>query len=279
MILLTGATGTIGGAVLRRLADRGTPLRAMTRDPSRARLPAGVDVVAGDYDDPRSLSAAVAGADAAFLATPGGPTTDRYDRALLAAARSAGVRTVVKLSSIGTGTNQGADWHRAGEDALRTSGLGWTILRPSAFASNALRWVDAVRAGGPVPNLTGTGAQGVIDPRDIAEVAADALVSDRHRGRTYTLTGPELLTVPDQVRQLAAAVGRPIGTVDVPAEAARRDLLGAGMSADHVDSVLAGLAIIRAGGNAVLSDGVVRALGRTPRSFRTWVRDHVDAFR
>ncbi|GAB2445936.1 NAD(P)H-binding protein [Streptosporangium sandarakinum] len=277
MILITGATGTIGSEVLRRIAARGEAVRALTRDPSRARTPPGVEVVAGDFDDPASLERAVSGVDGVFLVAPGGPSTERYDLAVLAAARSAGVRKVVKLSSIGADATDD-HWHRTGEQAVRAGGMSWTLLRPSAFAGNALQWAAAVRADEPVPNMTGTAAQGVIDPRDIAEVAVEALVSAKHEGQTYTLTGPELLSFPDQIARLEAALGRTIKTVDVPLDVVREQMLASGMDGEMVESRLRGLKIIRDGGNAVLTDGVERALGRPPTDFGAWVLDHLDAF-
>ncbi|MFD8495053.1 NAD(P)H-binding protein [Amycolatopsis sp. NPDC059657] len=278
MILVTGATGTIGSEVVRRLAARGEAVRALTRDPSRA--PAGVEAVAGDLDRPESLAPAVAGAETIFLLTRGGPSAARHDLAMVEAARSAGVRKIVKLSSIGLDVldESEVDWHREGERAVRDSGLVWTMLRPSAFASNTLRWAAPIRDGKPIPNLTADAAQGVVDPRDVAEVAADALVSPRHEGKVYSLTGPELLTTADQAAQLGAAIGTALTTIDVPIGSVRAQLLASGMDTAFADATITGLEIIRSGRNAVLADGVERALGRPPGSFKTWAIDHATAF-
>lgn len=281
MILVTGATGTIGSEVVRLLDARGEKVRALTRDPARARLPAGVEVVRGDYLDGASVTAAMSGATAAFLVGVLGAQDKDRDQALVEAAREAGVSRVVKLSAIGTGdpgVGQVGAWHLAGEQAVAQSGLAWTILRPSAFASNTASWAEPIRSGGPVPNLTGTGAQGVIDPRDVAEVAAESLCSARHTGRTYTLTGPELVTVADQAATLTAVLGRTIDTVDVPADAARTQLLASGSSAAQVDGMSAGLAYIRTGRNAVLTDDVADVLGRPARTYREWAQDHKSIF-
>ncbi|SDY17101.1 Uncharacterized conserved protein YbjT, contains NAD(P)-binding and DUF2867 domains [Amycolatopsis xylanica] len=279
MILITGATGTIGSEVVRRLTARGEPLRALTRDPSRA--PSGVETVVGDLDRPESLAPAVAGVEAVFLLTQGGPSAARHDLAMVEAARSAGVRKIVKLSSIGLDVldESEVDWHREGERAVRDSGLAWTMLRPSAFASNALRWAAPIREGQPIPNLTGNAAQGVVDPRDVAEVAADALVSSKHEGEIYTLTGPELLTTADQADRLGVAIGTALTTVDVPLGSVRAQLLASGMDPEFADATVTGLEIIRSGRNAVLADGVERALGRPPTSFTAWATDHAPAFR
>ncbi|MFJ4649859.1 NAD(P)H-binding protein [Nocardia sp. NPDC088792] len=282
MIVITGATGTIGSEVVRQLAGRGEKVRAVTRDPERARVPEGVEVVRGDYADPASLAAAFAGAEAAFLV--GQVTLDNsdVDAKLIAAARDAGVARLVKLSAIGTGdTVLGpfATWHMPGERAISESGRVWTILRPSSFASNTLSWVAPIKAGKPVPNMTGTGAQGVIDPRDIAAVAVEALTSDDHAGRVYTLTGPEPLSVPQQAATLGAALGREIEVDDIPLEQVREALLAAGRSEAFADRATAGQTFIRNGGNTTVTRDVERVLGRAPRTYADWARDHAAAFR
>ncbi|ADP80932.1 NAD(P)H-binding protein [Pseudofrankia inefficax] len=286
MILVTGATGTVGGEVLRLLSARGARVRAMTREPARLRLSEGAPIegVRADFDHVDSLHRAIAGVDSVFLLTmpgPGGSVAER-DRAMIGAARAGGVRKVVKLSAIGGNADDADDLpsprHRAGEQALAASGLTWSALRPSAFASNTLSWAAAIRAGEPVPNLTGEGAQGVIDPRDVAAVAVEALLTDEHDGAAHTLTGPELLSVPDQVAQLATELRRAITTVDVPAPAVRRQLVSAGFDPSVADSAVDGYQLIRDGGNTVVTDDVERILGRPARTFRAWARDHRTAF-
>ncbi|MCS7476170.1 NAD(P)H-binding protein [Umezawaea endophytica] len=269
MILISGATGTIGREVVRQLTDLDVPLRAMSRGGG------GPHGVRADFDDPKSLRRAVDGVDALFLLTAPATATSRHDVAMLDAAREAGVAKVVKLSAIGTGSTT-ADgrvigaWHLAGERAVRASGAAWTILRPSSFASNVLRFA----AEGRLANLTGDGKQGVVDPRDVAAVAVAALTADGHAGRTYTLTGPELLSVPEQAAQLGQVLGRAVGTVEVPLE----HLLGSGMDPAAAEEVTRGTAWVRAGHNAVVTDDVERVLGRPPRRFADWVRDNAGLF-
>lgn len=283
MLLITGATGTVGTHVVRLLADKGHAVRAMTRDRAKMRRFPEVEVVQADFDDPASLRQAVAGVEAAFLLTAPESPTPRHDLAFLDAARSAGITKIVKLSAIGTGTKIDADttlgaWHLQAEQAVRASGVAWTLLRPSTFASNFLRWVDTINAGEPIPNLTGTGTQGVIDPRDVAAVAVEALLSSAHAGQIYALTGPELLSVPDQAARLEHLLGRPVNTVDLPLNAARAQMLASGMDISVVDVIITGSAWVRAGHNAILTADVTRVLGRPPASFDTWARDHRHAF-
>ncbi|WP_067707002.1 NAD(P)H-binding protein [Nocardia yamanashiensis] len=281
MIVITGATGTIGSVAVRILAARGVPVRAVTRNPETAAFPAEVEVVRGDYTDTASMAAAFAGAEAAFLVGLLGPDFIETEQALIETARAAGVRRLVKLSAIGTGDpelGRVGTWHLPGEQAVRDSGAAWTILRPSSFASNTRSWAAMVRAGQPVPNMTGTGTQGVIDPRDVSEVAVTALLSDAHAGQVYTLTGPELLSTADQVAVLAELTGRPIEVFDIEERQAREFMLGAGMSEEFADGSLAGQAFVRAGGNAVVTGDVERVLGRAPRTYADWARDHAEAF-
>ncbi|MFD9113807.1 NAD(P)H-binding protein [Streptomyces bottropensis] len=281
MILVTGATGTIGSEVVRQLAARGEKVRAMTRDPAKARVPAGVEVVRGDFLDPESVDAALAGAAAVFLVAVLGPADSGRDAQLVERARTVGVRRIVKLSSIGTGDpdyGPFGTWHLPGEEALRAGGSEWTILRPSSFASNTLGWAEAVRVGRPVPDMTGAGRQGVVDPRDVSEAAVEALTTSRHSGRTYTLTGPEAITVSDQAAEVAAVVGRPVETLDLSPDQIREQLAASGMDATAVESVLGGILFARDGGNAHVTDDVREALGRPARSYREWVEDHRAVF-
>ncbi|MGX9884826.1 SDR family oxidoreductase [Streptomyces sp. NPDC002276] len=281
MILVTGATGTIGSEVLRQLVARGEKVRALTRDPEKARIPSGVETVRGLPADRASVDAALTGAEVAFLVGVFGPDDAEHDRGLVEAARAAGVRRIVKLSGIGTGdpaVGPVGGWHVAGEQAVRDSGLEWTILRPSAFASNTLGWAASVRAGTPLPNTSGTGGQGVVDPRDVAEVAVAALLDVGHSGRTYTLTGPEVLSVPDQAAVLAEVLGRPVEVRDLSSAEAREYLRGLGYSDTFVDASEISREFVRNGGNEVVTGEVREVLGRPPRTYREWAQDHREAF-
>jgi uncharacterized protein YbjT (DUF2867 family) len=193
------------------------------------------------------------------------------------------VTTVVKLSAIGTGETIGDNqtvgaWHLEAEQAVRSSGMAWTVLRPSSFASNLLRFASLINAGHPVPNTTGAATQGVIDPRDVAAVAAEALTTSGHAGRTYTLTGPDLLSVPQQAAVLESVLHRRVTTVDLPLDIAREQMLRQGAGQAAVDAAITGMTWARAGRNAVLTQDVPLVLGRPATAFGTWAADHEAAF-
>ncbi|WP_033344318.1 NAD(P)H-binding protein [Catenuloplanes japonicus] len=268
MILVTGATGTIGRHVVELLLGRGIPVRAMTRSPERVVAADGLEVVAADFEDPASLRRAAAGVSGVMLITAPQEPTARHDIAMIDAARDAGVERVVKLSAIGTGERYAGgvigEWHLHGKDALRDSGLGWTILRPSVFASNMLWWASAIANGAPIADTVDGARQGVVDPRDVSAAAAAALTGDGHGKAVYTLTGPEPISVGEQ----ALVLGEVLGT-DVHVE-----------TAPPPDAAwAAGIAWSRDGRNAVVTGDVARLLGRPPASFRAWAEDHRDAFR
>jgi uncharacterized protein YbjT (DUF2867 family) len=279
MILITGATGTIGSEVVRQLAARGVAVRAMTRDPDRARLPAEVAVVQGDFEDAESLARVVAGVEAVFLLSAPGPWVPEHDRALVRAATSGGVRKIVKLSAIRS-SEDGllGNWHSAGEQAVQESGLAWTILRPAGFASNALRWLPMIEAGDPIPNLTGSGVHACVDPTDVAAVAVEALLAAEHDGQIYTLTGPELLSVPDQVAQLSAVIGRDLRVIDVPLDIAEQQMLASGLDPAVVAVAIRGAELTRTGADKTLSIDVQRVLNRPAATFRAWLEMHRAAF-
>jgi uncharacterized protein YbjT (DUF2867 family) len=276
MILVTGATGTIGSHVSRILTDRAVPHRAMSRTP--ATLPNSVQA---DYEDPATLDRAVADVTAVFLVTvPAHPTPD-HDVALLTAAAKAGVSHVVKLSAIGAGEQfDGAvvgAWHQAAEQAVAASGMTWTILRPTSFASNFLWYRSLIHQGAPVPDLLGAAAQGVIDPRDVAEVAVAALTEDTHHGQHYDLTGPELLTFAEQAATVERVTGHPVKTFTQDLPAAKEQLM-AGMTEEAATAMLTGVAWARAGGASRLSPHVPRILSRPATTFEQWAHDHRAAF-
>ncbi|MFD3700125.1 SDR family oxidoreductase [Streptomyces sp. NPDC058646] len=280
MILLTGATGTVGREVVRALPP-GVEVRVMAREPARVEgAPATAETVPGDYGDPRSLRGALNGVRTAFLVT-GGVAGDE-DARFLEAARAAGVEHVVKLSAAAV-TDPLADdlitrWQRGTEDLLRASGMGWTLLRPRAFMSNTLSWAPSVRAEGVVRSLYGSSANSCVDPRDIADVAVGVLTDPgRHRGRAYTLTGPQAVTAVEQTAQLGELLGRPLRFEELEPERAR-SLWSGRHPAPVVEALLRSALRQRDGAKSGVEQTVLELTGRPARSFRDWAETRLPAF-
>lgn len=280
MILIVGANGTVGSQVVNQLVEAGRKVRVLVREPSKA--PAhgkGVEAVVGDLARPETLGGAFAGVEKVFLLSRG---PERLEINAIDAAKAAGVRHVVKLSSMGFGPDRDAltigNWHRAVEAHLEASGLAWTILLAGGFSTNALGWAQTIKTQGAAFAATGDGKVSVIDPRDIAAVAAATLTQPGHEGKRYELTGPEALSFAEQVALIGAAIGRPLRFVDVPPAAARDAMLSSGMPAPVAEGMLEVMAKIKAGSAETISPAVEQVLGRKPRAFTAWARENAAAF-
>ncbi|WP_328960326.1 SDR family oxidoreductase [Streptomyces virginiae] len=279
MIVVTGATGNVGRPLTRALAEAGERVTAVSRH--RAELPEGVRHLSADLAEPAGLTAALAGAKALFLLLSGDLHTPEARPAdIIGLAASCGVRRVVLLSSQGVATRPLGPSRvamRAVEDALRDSGMDWAVLRPGGFASNALAWAESVRTRGTVAAPFGDVGVPVVDPADIAEVAAACLLDDQHIGGVYELTGPEVITPRQQADAIAAALDSPVRFHELTraeAKAGMTRFVPIELADDTLD-------IISAPNPAELriSPDVERVVGRGPHSFHDWVARNVAAFR
>ncbi|MFS8199436.1 SDR family oxidoreductase [Streptomyces sp. CWNU-52B] len=279
MIVVTGATGNIGRPLTQTLAEAGHQVTAVSRH--TAAVPDGVRHVVADLADPASLKPALDGAKALFLLLSGDlHATGANPADIIGEAAAAGVRRIVLLSTLGVVTRPAGQTRiamRALEDTLRESGLEWVILRPGGFASNALWWAESVRTRQVVAAPFGDIGVPLIDPADIAAVAAAGLTDDRHIGGVYELTGPEVITPRRQTEDLAAALDSPV-TFHELTRAEAKAAMSQSMPAELADDTLD---IIGSPSPAELrvSPDVQRVLGRAPRSFADWAARHVAAFR
>ena len=279
MIVITGATGNVGQPLVELLADAGHTVTAVSRGMS-APLPTrpGVATAVADLTDVTTLAPALAGADAQILiVSAAGAHLD--GPALMKHAEAAGVRRVVLLSSQAVGTRPGTPSHAPLaelEDAVRSSAMEWTILRPGGFASNALAWVPMIQETNAVHAPYGDVALPVVDPLDIAEVAAATLTEDGHSGRTYEITGPTATTPRQRVEEIAAATGRPLVFVELTPEEARGQMAEF-MPPVVVEGTLAILGHPTADEQAA-SPHVEEVLGRPARGFGEWARRFAAAY-
>jgi uncharacterized protein YbjT (DUF2867 family) len=280
-VLVTGATGRVGRAVIGQLIDAGVPVRALTRrSAAAAALPANVDVVTGDLTVPESLDAALRGAGAVFLVWTAPPATVPAVVERLATC----ARRVVFLSSphqtphpFFQQPNPMAVLHADIERLIAAAGLEATIIRPGMFASNAVFWwAPAIRAGAAVRWPYGAAQTAPVDDRDVAAVAARALYQDGHAGGDYVLTGPESLSQAEQVRIIGDVVGRRITFQELSPEEFRHETEGS-WPRPAVDMLLAAWRATM-GRPAFITTTVSSILGSAPRSFRQWAADHATAF-
>ena len=276
MILVTGATGDVGGGVVRRLLAAGEKVRVLARDPAKAAKLGDVDVAKGDLLDPAALATAMTGAHKLFLMAHARDLPPVAENAV-AAALAAGVRHVVLLSSYTVATHPTTaigKWHHLAEQAIEKTKLAWTMLRPGNFASNTLRWVPTIKGQGSVFSPDGASTSAPIDPADIAAVGAAALTGSGHEGKRYVLTSEETLSVKEQVETIARVIGKPIRFVDVPPEAARAGMLKAGFDAELVDAVLE----LRGTAGSLQTTTVRDVTGKPARTYEEWVRANAAAF-
>lgn len=275
MILVTGATGNVGGELLAALADRGQPVRAVVRAAAGASVPSGVDVVQADLELPESLTPALDGIRDVFLL---GGWSDMPE--ILRRMRRAGVDHVVLLTSRcvvgGAPDNPVTRTWLDSEAAVRDSGIAWTILRPSGYQSNALRWLDQLRAGDVVRAPWPGVSIAAIDPADIAAVAATVLTGPEHRGGAHTLSGPEPLTPANQVATLGTVLGRPLRYEPISDEQARSEM-SKNTPAAYIDAFFRFYSDGEFDDSAVV-DTVQAITGSHPRTFEQWARAHAGAF-
>lgn len=272
-ILVTGATGDVGSSVLPLLDRRGHGVRALVhRHP--ARPVAGVDYRVGDPGDTGFVDEALAGAGAVFLAGADHPGRG-VERHLVDRAARAGVGHLVLLSTFGAAPDAPvACWRGHGrlEEHLAGSGLPHTVLRPYVRMSALLPALDHARAAGVLPSPAGTAQVALVDPRDVAAVAARLLTGGPGPQRVLTLTGPEALDHDQVAGSLSRALEWPVSYQDVDEAAARERLLGSGLPVLEAEQVLAVYSCLRAGMQSRVQDSVWRLTGRDARSLDDYLR-------
>jgi len=282
MILVTGASGNVGGAVLRELLQAGAPVRATYRSQEdAARAPANAQPVIADFADRASLDRVLEGIDRVYLVCSPIPRLVEFESNMVDACRDHGVRYLVQNSALGADTYDKSfpAWHRKVEERVRASGIPATFLRPESFMQNITTYfADTINSQGAFYAATGEAPIGFVDVRDIGAVAARVLTSDGHAGKTYTLTGPEALTYSQVAAKLSAMLGRTVNYVAITQEQLRQSMRDVGMPAWQVEA-LADLQAYYTDGPGGKVTGDVRAvLGREPIRFDQFLRDYAASF-
>jgi uncharacterized protein YbjT (DUF2867 family) len=280
-VLVTGATGTTGGEVVRALSAAGADVAGTVRRASdAAKLPAGVRAVVADFDDPASLAAAMTGVRALYLVTPSSERAERQQLDAVDAAVAGGVEQVTLLSQLGAAAGSPVrflHYHGVVEDRVRESGLAWTFLRPNLFFQGVAAFAGQIAHQGWFGAPIGDARVSAVDVRDIGEVAAAALLDDAHDGATYTVTGPVGLTHAGMAAALSTATGREVRFADVPPEdfaAAIDGLLPPWQAA----GLLEDYAHYARGEAAAVTTAVRDVTGHEPRSFEAYARENAALF-
>jgi uncharacterized protein YbjT (DUF2867 family) len=278
--LITGATGDVGSRVVECLLRRGERPRVFVRDETKARsrFDDRVDIFVGDLADPASLRSALEGVDALFLVNTG-PQIPALDEAAAKVAKAAGVKHLVKLSSMDVqqGLAIGA-WHERGEAAVRASGVPFTFVQPTGFMSNLLAWAPSIKAEGVIRASTGDGRRAFIHSDDIAAVATTALTTREYVGESLPITGPEALNYAEVTAKLGAAIGRQLRFQPISDEEARQRYAATGASSPETEAHVSLWRAIREGRLANITDNIERILGRKPIAMDHWATENAGAF-
>jgi uncharacterized protein YbjT (DUF2867 family) len=276
-ILVLNANGKVGAEVANQLIAKGEKVRIGARDTAKAKVShPKAEVVAVDFGQPETFKAAVKGVNAIFTATPY-ELLPQPELDLVAAAKEAGVKHIVKIST------QGADEdvtspHGAVEKSIRASGLTYTILRPNFFMQNyANQQAGTIKDHGAFYEPADEGKSSFIDTRDIAAVAVKALTEKGHAGKSYLLTGGEALNRSEVAAAIGSATGKPVKFVNVDDAALRQAMADAPPKLTELMSVLMGY--VRANYTGSISPDVETLLGRKPITFETFAKDHASAWK
>ena len=277
MILITGASGTVGSEVAKQLETAGVPFRAAFHSANKAR---GANAVVLDYNDPESLRSAMQGVEKLFLVANGANQVEMETNAV-EAAKASGVKHIVKLSVIAADSESYsfAKVHRAAEKVIEASGIAWTHLRPNGFMQNLHNYmIGTIQDHGAFYGSIGDTKIAHVDVRDIGAVAAKVLTEAGHESKAYTLTGPEGLTYDAIAAKLSTAAGREIRYVAVTDEDMKNALTGSGAPEPYADAFVDLQRFYRTGVAANATDDVRRVTGREPHTFDDYARDHAHYF-
>ncbi len=275
MILITGATGNVGSELIAALLPAQVGhIRVLTRNPG-AVFPDGTQKVVANLAD-SDLAPVLDDVHAVFLLTDG-LNIAAHDHRLIAAAQQAGVERIVKLSVRSVGhdaTDPITTMHRAGEQAIRDSGIGWTFLRPTAYMSNALNWAGMIAADQIVHAPFAAGRAAVVDPADIAAVAAACLTHDSHNHLVYELTGPEPLSPPDQIAILSQVLGRDLRYAEADSADMLAQMVSYGMPEELAQAIIEQFRSTLEPYNSEPTGDITAVTSRPPRSFTDWAQAH-----
>lgn len=279
-VLVTGATGNTGSGLVPALRSAGVDVRAFVRDESKAQplKDMGVEIVVGDLDQPETIDPAVEGVDKIYLLTWNGPTQAQQAQNVIEAAKRAGNPHIVRHSMWGSEKSRIVKQGDQVEEAVESSGLPWTMLRPTFFMQNTMMAAQTIASDGMIYWDMKDGKLGMIDIRDIVDVAVTVLTGSGHEGKSYILTGPEAISLHDVASTFSKVLGKEVKYVSVPGEAALQSMVGMGFP----EWIAKGYVELSEGfsenfANRV-TDNVATLTGHPARSFEQFARDYAQVF-
>jgi len=241
----------------------------------------GVELATADFDDDESLARVLEGVDSAFLVTNSSERAEEQQMRFVERASAAGVRHIVYLSQLHSAKNSPVRflrYHAAVEDAISSSGMAYTHLRPNLYMQGLLAFASSIKFEGRILAPAGDTRVSIVDVRDIAAVAAEALTRNGHEGKIYDITGPESLTHAELAAHLSQTLGKEVTFVDIPESAMRSALLSFGFPEWQTDGIIEDYAHYRRGEASAISSHVQEVTGRPPRTFLKFARDYRQAF-
>jgi uncharacterized protein YbjT (DUF2867 family) len=283
MILVTGASGNVGGEVLRQLIAAKQPVRAMYRSQTEAaKAPKGLETVVADFADPQSLAKALEGIEKLYLVCAPVPDLVKLETNAVETAQKKKIKHIVLNSALGAGTFNASfpSWHRQVEQALERSGIPYTIIRPNSFMQNiAAFYAPTIRSEGRFYAAMGSARNAFIDVRDIAAFIVKTLTTSGSEKKIYELNGPEAVTYSELAARISAVSGRPIQYVDLPRAELGKAMLASGMPQWLVDALLELQRYYTEGGGGQVDAVVKNVIGREPIHLDQYLRENADAFK
>ncbi|WP_394840610.1 SDR family oxidoreductase [Pendulispora brunnea] len=277
MILVSGASGTIGRYVVKHLKARGEKFKALVRDEAKGRA-LECDFVVGDFDQPETIARAMQGVTRFFLNTNVSERVVRQQNTAIDLATRAGVELVVKLSSPGASPDAQMPQTRSHgeiEAHLRAAGIAWVILQPTVFMQNLLRNADTLHAQRKIFGSYRDGKIGFIDADDIGACAAAALTGEGHAGKSFVLTGGESLRFDEIAQKISTKLGETVTYVDMPVEQFVAAAVARGVPSNMAEFYGKMMTILASGGSARTTGAVRELTGREPRTFEAFLDDNI----
>ena len=281
MLLITGASGTVGRAVVAEVAKARKPFKAMFRSAQEAAKTGNLATVVADFADQDGLQRALDGIETVFLVCSPVRELVELESNVIEACRHSKVRTIVLNSALGAGDYPKSfpSWHRKVEDKLKSSGLKYVILRPNSFMQNIVAFMaPSIRAQGAFYAAMGEARTSFVDVRDVARVVAKVAAGDEHIGKTYELNGPQAVSYEELATAISRVTGRVVKFVDIPQEAQRKAMLEQGMPEWQVTALL-DLQAYYTGGQGAQVDGTLqRLLGQAPATLDQFLAEFAGQF-